>query len=255
MTRTHSRRPIVAANWKMHTGPADGAELARAVAAQGLPLDAVDVVVLPPALGLSAVAEALRGTRLAVGAQHVHWESHGAFTGEISAAMLVGLAAYALTGHSERRRLFGETDRDVRRKARAIHDAGLTPIIAVGESLDERDGGQTEQVVRAQVEHALADLTPALTAASVLAYEPVWAIGTGRTATPEQAEEAIGWIRAAVGALHGAAAAGQVRIQYGGSVTPANARALLGREGVDGALVGGASLDAASFAAIVQAAA
>ena len=255
MTPPQPRRPIVAANWKMHTGPADGAELARAVAAQELPFAEVEVVLCPPAVGLTAVAAAVRGTPIAVGAQHVHWEPSGAYTGETSVLTLAGLAAYAITGHSERRQLFGETDLDVQRKTRAILAGGLTPIVAVGESLAQRDAGQTHEVLRSQVTQVFEALTPDETAASVIAYEPVWAIGTGRNATPAQAQEALGWIRDTVATAQGPAAAEQVRIQYGGSVTPENCAELLSREGIDGALVGGASLDAGKFAVIVRAAA
>ena len=255
MTRSSSRRPIVAANWKMHTGPDDGADLARAVTAEDLPFAQVDVVLCPPATGLTSVAVAVRGSQVEVGAQHVHWEASGAFTGEISVPMLAGLAAYAITGHSERRQLFGETNGDVRRKTLAILAGGLTPIVAVGESLDQRDAGQTFDVLRSQITQVFEGLSPDETAASVIAYEPVWAIGTGRNATPEQAQEAIGWIRDTVAAAQGRPVAEQVRIQYGGSVSPENCEELLSREGIDGALVGGASLDAAKFAAIVRAAA
>ena len=254
MTSPHARRPIVAANWKMNTGPVDGAELARAVAAQDLPFAQVEVVLCPPATGLSAVAAAVQGRPIAVGAQHVHWEPSGAYTGEVSVPMLAGLAAYAITGHSERRQLFGETDADVRRKTLAILAGGLTPIVAVGESLDQRDAGQTFDVLRSQIAQVFEALTSDQTAASVIAYEPVWAIGTGRNATPEQAQEAIGWIRDTVAAVHDPSTAERVRIQYGGSVTPENCEALLSRRGIDGALVGGASLDAGKFAAIVRAA-
>lgn len=255
MTSRQSRRPIVAANWKMNTRPDDGAELARAVAAEDLPFADVDVVLCPPATGLTAVAAALRSTPIAVGGQHVHWESDGAYTGEISVPMLAGLATYAITGHSERRQLFGETDADVRRKTLAILAGGLTPIVAVGETLDQRDAGQTVEVLRSQITLVFDALTPDQAASSVIAYEPVWAIGTGRNATPEQAQEAIGWIRDTVSAGQGSAAAQQVRIQYGGSVSPENCEELLSRDGIDGALVGGASLDAGKFAAIVRAAA
>lgn len=255
MTSPHARRPIVAANWKMNTRPDDGADLARAVAAENLPFADVEVILCPPATGLTAVAAALRSTPIAVGGQHVHWESDGAYTGEISVPMLVGLATYAIAGHSERRQLFGETDEDVRRKTLAILAGGLTPIVAVGESLDQRDGGQTLGVLRSQVTQVFESLTPEEAAASVVAYEPVWAIGTGRNATPEQAQEAIGWIRDTVAAVNGQPAADRARIQYGGSVSPDNCDELLSREGIDGALVGGASLDAAKFATIVRAAA
>ncbi len=254
MTSPTARRPIVAANWKMNTDPDEGDELARAVAAQDLPWAQVEVVLCPPATGLSAVAGVVRGTPIAVGAQHVHWEPSGAFTGEISVPMLAGLATYAIAGHSERRQLFGETDLDVQRKTLAILAGGLTPIVAVGESLDQRDAGETLEVLRSQVTQVFEALTADQTAASVIAYEPVWAIGTGRNATPEQAQEAIGWIRDTVQATHDQPAANQIRIQYGGSVSPDNCDELLSRDGVDGALVGGASLDAGAFAAIVRAA-
>jgi len=255
MTSPQARRPIVAANWKMKTGPDDGAALARAVAAEDLPFAQVDVVLCPPATGLVAVTAALQGTPVAVGAQHVHWEASGAYTGEISVPMLEGLATYAVAGHSERRQLFGETNLDVQRKTLAILAGGLTPIVAVGESLDQRDDGETLEVLRSQVTQVFEALTPTETAGCVIAYEPVWAIGTGRNATPEQAQQAIGWIRETVEATHGQPTASQIRIQYGGSVSPENCEELLGREGIDGALVGGASLDAGKFAAIVRAAA
>ena len=239
----------------MNTGPDDGADLARAVAAEDLPFTQVDVVLCPPATGLAAVAAAVRGTPIAVGAQHVHWEPSGAYTGEIAVTMLGGLASYAITGHSERRQLFGETDLDVQRKTRAILAGGLKPIVAVGESLAQRDAGQTRDILRSQITKVFEALTPDETAASVIAYEPVWAIGTGRNAMPAQAQEAIGWIRDTVAAAQGRPAAERVRIQYGGSVTPENCADLLSREGIDGALVGGASLDAGKFAVIVRAAA
>ncbi|MCY3748765.1 MAG: triose-phosphate isomerase [Chloroflexi bacterium] len=255
MTSPQARRPVVAANWKMNTGPDDGAALARAVAAESLPFAQVDVVLCPPATGLAAVAAAVQNTPVAVGAQHVYWEASGAYTGEISVPMLAGLATYAIAGHSERRQLFGETDLDVQRKTLAILSGCLTPIVAVGESLDQRDAGETLGVLRSQVTRVFEALTPAETAACVIAYEPVWAIGTGRNATPEQAQEAIVWIRDIVAALHGRTTAERVRVQYGGSVSPENCEELLRRDGIDGALVGGASLDAVKFAAIVRAAA
>ena len=255
MTSPQARRPIVAANWKMNTRPDDGAALARAVAVENLPFAQVDVVLCPPATGLAAVAAAVQSTPVAVGAQHVYWEASGAYTGEIAVPMLAGLAGYAIAGHSERRQLFGETDLHVQRKTLAILAGGLTPIVAVGESLDQRDAGETLEVLRSQVTQVFEALTADQTAASVIAYEPVWAIGTGRNATPEQAQEAIGWIRDTVSACQGRRAAESVRIQYGGSVSPDNCDELLGRDGIDGALVGGASLDAGAFAAIVRAAA
>lgn len=253
MVKQSDRRPIVAANWKMNTGPSDGAVLAQQVIACDLP-EHVDVVLCPPAVGLTAVSEVVRQSPISVGAQHVHWELRGAFTGEISVSMVREIASYVIVGHSERRRSFGETNEDVQRKARTVHAVGLVPIIAVGESLEERDHDQAHVVIRAQVESAIEMLTPEQTGESVLAYEPVWAIGTGRTASPEQAQEAIGWIRDTVGVVHGQGAAACVRIQYGGSVTLDNCADLFGRDGIDGALVGGASLDAAQFVAIVRSA-
>ena len=254
MPANQTREPIVAANWKMNTAPAEGTALAREILAQHLP-DTVQVVLCPPATGLTGVAQAVQGTPISVGAQHVYWEYSGAFTGEISVSMLAGIASYVIVGHSERRHLFGETDRDVQLKTRTIHLAGLTPIIAVGESLEDRDGGHTHTVIRRQVSSAFQPLSPNQAGSSVIAYEPVWAIGTGRSATPDQAQEAIGWIRETVAIAHGPDVADRVRIQYGGSVTSDNCVDLLGRDGIDGALVGGASLDAAQFAAIVRAAA
>ena len=253
MVNQPDRRPIVAGNWKMNTGPSDGAALAQQVIAHDLP-ENMDVVLCPPAVGLTSVAEAVRQSPVLLGAQHIHWELDGAFTGEISVSMVQEFASYVIVGHSERRRSFGETNENVQRKVETIHSAGLIPIIAVGESLEQRDDDRAHVVIRTQVESAIEMLTPDQTAESVIAYEPVWAIGTGRTASPEQAQEAVGWIRDTVGIVHGQDAATRVRIQYGGSVTPDNCADLFGRDGIDGALVGGASLDAGQFAAIVRAA-
>ena len=249
-----ARRPIVGANWKMHTTPSEGAALARALAAAELPHDRVDVVLCPPALGVAAVSEAVAGGPIGVGVQNVHWQDAGAFTGEISPAMLSGIASHALVGHSERRALFGETDEMVNRKVRAVLAHGLTPIVCVGESLEQRDATLTQSVVSRQISRALEGLRPGQAATVVVAYEPVWAIGTGRSATPAHAAEAIQWIRAQVECQFGPEAAHAVRIQYGGSVNRANCAALLDHPEIDGALVGGASLDAAEFAAVVRAA-
>ncbi|MBM4436355.1 MAG: triose-phosphate isomerase [Actinobacteria bacterium] len=236
----------------MNTTPDAGVELARAVAAAGLPVAAVDVVVCPPAVGVVPVHAAVRGAGIAVGVQNVYWEQAGAFTGEISVAMLAGVAAYAIAGHSERRAQFGETDAVVNRKVRAIVASGVTPIMCVGEVLAQRDAGETRRVITAQTAAGARDLTPEQVGKLVIAYEPVWAIGTGRNATPEQAEEAIAWIRDEVAQAFGAAAAAAVRIQYGGSVNRGNWAGLWARDDIDGALVGGASLKAADFAAIVR---
>ena len=212
-----------------------------------------DVVVCPPFTALGAVVERRYGTAVKVAAQNMHEEDSGAFTGEISAPMLVELDVDAVVlGHSERRRLFGETDEALARKVPAALAAGLEPILCVGESEEARDAGQTEAVLERQLQADLAGVDSTDLAAVVIAYEPIWAIGTGRTATPEQAEEAIAFIRDVVRRRGGAAE--ELRILYGGSVKPDNAAELLGREEIDGALVGGAGLEPDSFAEIVEAA-
>ena len=223
------------------------------------PLDLLrrlDVAVCPPFVWLSAVGETLRESRVALGAQNCHFESKGAFTGEVAPNMLVDLdCRYVIVGHSERRTLFGEDDALVARKLRAAHAQGLIPILCVGENLEQREGGETERVVGAQVSAALDGLSPELVAQVVVAYEPIWAIGTGRAATAEQANETIGQIRSRIRSLAGEATASTVRIQYGGSVTPANAESLFSQPEIDGALVGGASLKPEDFITICQASA
>jgi triosephosphate isomerase (TIM) len=231
---------LIAGNWKMHKGPEETAAFCRALRDQLEWVDGVDVAVCPPFVSLSAAVQALAGTDIAVAAQNVHWEVEGAFTGEISAPMLFELGVYgAIVGHSERRQLFGETDEGVARRASAALEAGLWVIACVGETEAEREAGETEDVLRRQVD--LLEAHEQL----VLAYEPVWAIGTGKTATPEQAQEAHAFLRGLI----------DVPILYGGSVKPDNAAELLAQPDVDGALVGGASLDVGSFAAICKAAA
>jgi triosephosphate isomerase len=247
-----ARRPIVAGNWKMNTTVAEGLALVDALRPLIEPISAVDRVVCPPFVSLQSIAERLRGSPIAVGAQNLYFEPMGAFTGEVSAEMLVGLATYAIVGHSERRHILGETDEAVAKKVRAAVDAGLFPILCVGETLDEREAGQTERVLRRQVRSAVQG-QPALTGL-VLAYEPVWAIGTGRAATAADANVGNGIIRDELAKVLGAEMAAQTRIQYGGSVTPDNAAELLSQPEIDGALVGGASLRAELFARIVQAA-
>lgn len=215
----------------------------------------VEVVVCPPFTALALVSEALRGTDIAVGAQDVYWEDKGAFTGEISPVMLKDAGCrYVIIGHSERRQFFGETSEAVNRKVKAVFSHGLTPIMCVGEMLEEREAGITEKVVRTQTEGGLAGLTPEQAAGMVIAYEPVWAIGTGKTASDDDAQQVIGFIRSMVKDLYGAGAAEQVRIQYGGSVKPANTTGLMARPDIDGALVGGASLEVESFTGIIRAA-
>lgn len=250
------RRYLVAGNWKMHKTVDEAVELAAAlkplVAASSAD---VDVVLCPPATHLTALAAALEGSQIGLGAQNAHWEAEGAFTGEISPRMiLTSGCTYVILGHSERRQLFGETDEMVKRKLKAALAVGLRPIVCVGETLEEREAGRVEAVVLGQVEAALAGLGAEETGQLALAYEPVWAIGTGRTATPDQAEEVHRMIRGALERLCGAAVAAKIRIQYGGSVKPDNAAELFSQDNIDGGLIGGASLDAASFAAIVNAA-
>jgi len=246
------RTPYIAANWKMHKTAAEAAEFVDAL----LPRIAAtqhDVVICPPFTALSAVVERRYGTAVKVAAQNMHEEEWGAFTGEVSAPLLVELDVEAVVlGHSERRQHFNETDEALARKVPAALAAGLEPILCVGESEEARDGGQTEAVLERQLQADLAAVEPARLAEVVVAYEPIWAIGTGRTATPEQAQETIAFIRDVL--RQRGAAADQVRILYGGSVKPGNAAELLAQPDIDGALVGGASLDPEDFAAIVEAA-
>ena len=248
-----ARRPLVAGNWKMHTTPRSGVELARAIVRAGPP-DGADLVLCPPAIAVTDVARAVVGTSVRVGAQNMHWLDAGAFTGEIAAPMLAGVADVVIVGHSERRADFGETDEMVNHKLRAALAAGLTPIVCVGETEFVRDAGGARALITAQVQAALDGIDSRAAEPLVLAYEPVWAIGTGRTATPAQAAEAIGWAREALSQALDAAAAQRTRILYGGSVSPGNARELLAQDGVDGALVGGASLKADDFIAIARSA-
>lgn len=216
----------------------------------------VEVVIIPPFTAIAKVSDALgKAHNIKVGAQNMYWEKSGAFTGEISAPMLRDLFVhYVVLGHSERRTLFGETDEMVNRKVRAAHEGKLRPIVCVGETLDQRDKGNVEKILSIQLRGSLAGLTPKQLQDSVIAYEPVWAIGTGRNATPQQAQEAHAFIRRILGDMSDETTADRVRIQYGGSVKPENARELMSQSDIDGALVGGASLDPRSFAQIVKAA-
>jgi len=213
----------------------------------------VEVVVCPPFTALAPVAEALKGSSIALGAQNMHWEKQGAYTGEISPLMLREIGCkYVILGHSERRQYFGETDDSVNKKVKAALAHGLIPIICVGETLDQRAAGLTEQVVATQTTGALEGLTPGQVAGLVIAYEPVWAIGTGKTASEEDAQQVNRCIRTVIADQYGAAAAEAVRIQYGGSVKPGNARALMAQPDIDGALVGGASLQVDDFIGIIE---
>ena len=214
----------------------------------------VDVVLCPPSTYLSAVGTAVEGTPVGLGAQNLYAAQDGAFTGEVNAAMLTDVGCgYVILGHSERRALLGETDQQISEKLHSALAGNLTPIVCVGETLEDRESGQTEQVVETQVRGSLAGLDAGQAASVVLAYEPVWAIGTGKTATPEQAEEVHAFIRKLLGEIFSAEIAGQIRIQYGGSVKPNNATELLGQPNIDGALVGGASLKVEDFAGIIHA--
>jgi triosephosphate isomerase len=252
------RLPLVAGNWKMHRGGREGVDLARALveALGGRAPAGAAVALIPPFPALGAVGAALGGSGVHLGAQDCHAEATGAFTGSVAAEMLASWGcAFVLCGHSERRRLAGDDDGAVRAKVGAALRAGLRPILCVGETLEERDAGRTAEVLARQVAAGTAGLAPADAARLEVAYEPVWAIGTGRTASPEQAAEGHRTVREALGRALGADAAAAARVLYGGSVNAGNAAALMAAPGVDGALVGGASLEAAGFAAIVRAAA
>jgi triosephosphate isomerase (TIM) len=247
------RQPLFVANWKMHKTGHDAVAFVRELNALVRALAGIEVVVAPPFTAIAAAAEAARSTRIGVAAQDVYFEREGAFTGEVSASMIRQAgAAYVIVGHSERRRLFGDTDVWVNRKARAAVESDLTPIVCIGETLEERDAGQTLDVLDRQIRAGLAGFGEDLLATTVIAYEPVWAIGTGRNATPAEAGESHQHIRARLGEWFGPRAADGCRILYGGSVKPDNIRDLAALPDVDGALVGGASLDVKSFFDIVS---
>ena len=246
--------PIVAGNWKMNTDIAAGTALAAAIAAGVGAIARVDLVVCPPFVSLATVRDAVAGSGVSVGAQNMHADGNGAFTGEIAPPMLVGLCEYVIIGHSERRQFFGETDDSVGRKVAAAVAHELRPIVCVGETLSERESGNAAEVIRWQVTSALAELDAGDADGLVIAYEPVWAIGTGRAATPEIADQIMGGaIRSTVAAVLGLDVAAAVPLLYGGSVNAANAAEFAAVENVNGALVGGASLDAGSFLAVAVA--
>jgi len=247
------RRPVIAGNWKMYKTPSETAGFLHDLAPMVTAASRVEIVVCPPFVGLTAAVDAARGTTIGIGAQDLFWLKEGAYTGEVSAPMLVAAGCqWVIVGHSERRQYFGETDESVLKKTAAAVEAGLTPIVCVGERLEEREGGHTERVLAKQCAGGVCGLTPEQFARIVIAYEPVWAIGTGRTATPEMAAQAHHFLREQVGIRFGDEAAQACRILYGGSVKPDNIKNLMAQEDLDGALVGGASLDPASFAAIVN---
>lgn len=248
------RRPLIAGNWKMNTDRAGAVALAKAVAENSGPAKHVDLLVCPPAVYLASVAEVLSGTPVALGAQNVYFEDNGAFTGETSTAMLADLGVeFVILGHSERRHILGETDADVAKKALKALKAGLAPIVCVGELLEEREAGKTAEVIATQFAGSLAGITEDQMTSVVIAYEPVWAIGTGKVATPEQAEEVHADLRRLLTERYSAGLAEKVRILYGGSVKAGNAAELIGQPNIDGALVGGASLKAEDFLGIATA--
>jgi triosephosphate isomerase len=249
------RRPVVVGNWKMHNTQAQSVLLVKECRRLLDGMREVDISVAPPFTSLAAAGRELQGSAIRLGAQNCHFEDRGAYTGEVAPKMLADAnCAYVIVGHSERRHIFGERDDDIAKKVKLVLHNEMTPIFCVGETLDERDEEQTFRVVGRQVEIGLSGFTARGVEKIIIAYEPVWAIGTGKTATPVQAQEVHAFIREYVRDVYGEEAAGRMRIQYGGSVKPENARSIMEQPDIDGALVGGASLEAKSFAEIVKAA-
>jgi triosephosphate isomerase len=246
------RKPIIAGNWKMFKTVSEAVSFFADVKGKA-EVDGVESVICAPFTTLPALVEAAKGTTIAIGAQNLHFEDSGAFTGEISGVMLKDLGVkYVIIGHSERRAYFAETDEIVNKKVHAAFKHGLTPIVCVGEKLEERESGQTKDVCKVQTEAAFQGLSAAQAAEVVIAYEPIWAIGTGKSSTADDAEDVIAYIRGIVEGLYDAATANAVRIQYGGSVKPGNIREYMGQANIDGALVGGASLEPASYIQLVE---
>lgn len=249
---TNARRPLMAGNWKMYKTRAQAGEFFAAFVPLVAGVDDRDVLICPPAVSLETALAATVGSNVSIGAQTMHFAAEGAYTGEISPPMLSELGVpYVILGHSERRQYYGENDADLARKVRAALDAGLTPVLCCGETLDQREAGQTESTVGAQIDADLDDVGATELASLAVAYEPIWAIGTGKTATSEEAEQTIAFIRRRLATRFGAAA-DAVRILYGGSVKSSNIDALMAQPNIDGVLVGGASLDAQEFARIVR---
>jgi triosephosphate isomerase len=248
-----TRRPLIAGNWKMYKTPAEAVEFLRAFAPLVAGVDDRDIMIAPAFPALAAAAAGMQGTAVALGAQDLFWEAEGAFTGQVSAGMLVAAGCrYVIIGHSERRQHFGETDETVNLKIRAALAAGLTPVMCVGETEQQRDAGETFNVLDKQLTDGLKNFVPEQVGSLVIAYEPVWAIGTGKTATTDQAQEAHRSIRSRLAVICGEPAATAVRILYGGSVKPGNISELMAMADIDGALVGGASLAPDSFGRIVN---
>ena len=247
------RVPILAGNWKMNKTVAEAIDLVRELRRLVLDVEDVEIVVCPSFVALASVSDALKGTKIKVGAQDMHWEEKGAFTGEVSPVMLKEACDYVIIGHSERRQYFGETDESVNRKVKAALAHGLTPIMAVGENLQQNEAGQTAEVVASQVRRGLAGIPAEQARAVVIAYEPVWAIGTGKAATAPGANSVVALsIRGPLAETYGEAVAQTIRVQYGGSATPANITEFMSMPDLDGALVGGASLKAGDYAEMVK---
>ena len=249
------RKPIIAGNWKLNKTAHEAIALIAELKREVIDSEGVDIVVCPPFTALESTSDAIIDTNIALGAQNIYWSDSGAFTGEVSAPMLKDLGVrYVIIGHSERRQFFGETNETVNKRIKAALNHQLTPIVCVGENLSERESNKTFDVIKNHCEGSLAGFTAEEAQKLVIAYEPVWAIGTGKTATPEQAQEVHAFIRKLLESMFGAQTASIIRIQYGGSVTPDNIASLIVKPDIDGALVGGASLKAPLFAAIVKAA-
>ncbi len=247
------RVPMMAGNWKMNKNIAEAKALAAAIRDAVNDVDSVDRVVCPPFVDLPAVAEVLAGSNIKVGAQNMHWAANGAYTGEVSPGMLAGLAQYVILGHSERRQYFAETDETVNKKVKAALEAGLIPIVCCGESLEQNEAGETQSFVSGQVKGALAGLSGEQVLSLVIAYEPIWAIGTGRAATAQQANDICGGVvRATLAELYGAEVAAGTRILYGGSTNDKNIREIMAQPDIDGALIGGAALKVESYAEMVR---
>jgi len=247
------RRSIIAGNWKMYKTIKDGQELAVALKRELYKIENLDIVICPAYTLLAYLADDLEDSNIAIGAQDIYWQEEGAFTGEVSAAMLKDAGCqYVIVGHSERRQFFGDTNETVNKKINACLKHGLTPIICVGENLRERESGDTFKIIQNHIQGSLAEIGAEDIIKTVIAYEPVWAIGTGKTATADQAQEVHKYIRDLLKKMYGEEAAASIRIQYGGSVKPENIKELISKPDVDGALVGGASLKAESFSAIVN---
>lgn len=247
------RKTIIAGNWKMNKTPSQAVAFIEELKPMVAGITDCDIVVCPPATALAAVVAACKGTNIAVGAQNVHWEANGAYTGEIATDMLLDIGVkYVIIGHSERRQYFGETDETVNKRTKAALAAGLIPLTCIGEVLEEREGGQTETVIERQIRLGLAGISTDDMKKVVIAYEPVWAIGTGKTATPEMAEETHAFIRKILAEMFNTDVAAAVRLQYGGSMKADNAAALVAQPDIDGGLIGGASLKADAFTALIK---